>query len=128
MNMTGQDSGAGDMPLQLLLRNFAAELHALQRDGRDLENAIGQSILSGSASAGQTLSSLQGIDLIVQTLGELGDCMGQVAQMMQTEERLDMRVPLSGLSLRGLAENLSRKQIDDPMAPLRAPGGDVDLF
>lgn len=119
---------AGELPLRLLLQNIAAELHALQRDGRNLENAIGHSILGGSPSAGETLTSLQGIDLIVQTLGELGGYIDQLAMMTNDGDAIDVRAPLAKLSLRGLAENLSRVRRDDPLKIVRDAGGDVDLF
>ena len=60
-------------PLSLLLLRISEELHALQAEGRTIEDAIGHAILGGAPSTRETLANLQSIDLIVQSLGELGN-------------------------------------------------------
>ena len=119
---------APPQPLGQLLRRVADELHVLQRDGRALEDAIGRSILGEEPSTRETLENLQGIDLIVQTLNELGDYVGAMGEMVGDAAALDMSAPLARISLRDLARALSggaRRPIVDEAGRVT---GEVDLF
>ena len=73
-------------PLSLLLLRISEELHALQAEGRTIEDAIGHAILGGAPSTRETLANLQSIDLIVQSLGELGTYVSALQHLLKDGE------------------------------------------
>lgn len=115
-------------PLSDLLRRVARELRVLQGEGRSLEDAIGRAILGEEPSTRETLAHLQGVDLIVQTLGELSDYVEAMTGMITPDPVIDVSAPLARISLRELARNLSggsRQPIVDQDGQI---SGEVDLF
>ena len=111
-----------------LLRNVAAELHALKLEGERLEHAIGHALLSDNPSTKETFANLQGIDLIVQTLGELGDYVEGLSSLVDGKEFVDVGSLVSGVSLRKLAVSLLYGKPNSVDLSRGLSSGDVDLF
>lgn len=119
---------AEPQPLSLLLLRISEELHALQAEGRAIEDAIGHAILGGASSTRETLANLQSIDLIVQSLGELGDYVLALQYLLKEDPLIDASGPLERISLRDLARKLSggcRRAVVDAHGEIC---GEVDLF
>ena len=116
------------MPLSVLLTRVAAELHMLCHDGRAVEDAIGRAILGEEPSTGQTLANLQRVDLIVQTLGQLGDYLGAVTGILEPDQVIDVNAPLSRINLRDLARNLAGGCLRPVLDENGRISGEVDLF
>ena len=122
---------AVDLPpqrLSVLLRRIAEELHALQVEGRSLEDAIGRAILGEEPSTRETLAHLQGVDTIVQTLGELAVFVNSVTRLIPHDPDIDASVPLAQVSLRDLASKLSGSMRQPVVDGTGAISGEVDLF
>lgn len=115
-------------PLSLLLLRISEELHALQAEGRTIEDAIGHAILGGAPSTRETLANLQSIDLIVQSLGELGNYVSALQHLLKDDPLIDASGPLERISLRDMARKLSggcRQAVVDAHGEIC---GEVDLF
>ena len=115
-------------PLRVLLARIADELHDLQENGRVLEDAIGRTILGEEPTTSATLANLQEIDMIVQTLGELGTFVHSVTGVMDDHHTVDANMALSRIKLRDLARKLSggaRQPIVNDHGEI---SGEVDLF
>ena len=93
-----------------------------------MEEAIGDSLLGGAESLGDTLASLQKIDLVVQSLGELSAYVDELAAALPCDPYLDMDKALGQISLRDLARTLSggaRKKVVNSDGET---SGEVELF
>ena len=115
-------------PLSEFLRCIALELLVLQQDGRSVEDAIGRSILGEEPTTQDVLRNLQGIDLIVQSLGELRVFLDFLNASLMNDDLIDASEVLGTMGLRELAYRLSsgtRQLVLDSSGQV---SGEVDLF
>ena len=93
-----------------------------------MEDAIARTILGEEPSTQTTLANLQGVDLMVQTLGELGAYLDAISSRLSPDPRVDVSAPIDQLSLRDLARKLSggaNQAVIDQRGDI---SGEVDLF
>ncbi len=128
MNLPVSKVERPSMLVRDLLHNVATELRSMKIDGERLEHAIGQAILSQDFSTRDALTNLQGIDLMVQSLGELGCYVEGLADLVDKGEIVDPVALFEGVKLRGLAINLLNGNSDTTEVSIEPSCGDVDLF
>lgn len=114
--------------LHTILSRVAAELRVLQDEGRGLENAIGNALLGAETAMPDSLSNLQSIDLIVQSLGEIGAFVDRIGAMVEPDQLLDISAPIACMTLRDLARNLSGGARQPILGQSGEVSGEVDLF
>ena len=112
----------------LLLSRVSVQLQELQRNGRVVEDAIARSLLGDELSIKENLTNLQGIDSIVQVLGELEKYIGNLADLACSEHLVDINLPVQEIKLRDLARNLVGPLMEAIVDEDGGISGEVDLF
>lgn len=112
----------------LLLSRVSVQLQELQRNGRVVEDAIARSLLGDELSIKENLTNLQGIDSIVQVLGELEKYIGNLADLACSEHLVDINLSVQEIKLRDLARNLVGPLTEAIVDEDGGISGEVDLF
>ena len=115
-------------PVGVLIGRIALELHELQSQGRRLEDAIGRAILGEEPSTQDVIANLQGIDMIVQTLGELGNFLDNIQPGIPDGQDVETADALARVTLRDLAHALSGGLRQPTVDAQGRISGEVDLF
>lgn len=115
-------------PVGVLIGRIALELHHLQAQGRRLEDAIGRAILGEEPSTQDVIANLQGIDMIVQTLGELGNFLDNIQPGIPDGHDVETADALARVTLRDLANALSGGLRQPTVDAQGRISGEVDLF
>ena len=123
-----QDLQFPPVGLDQLCARVAEELAVLREHGRRLEDAIARSILGDEPTTRDTLANLQQIDLMVQTLGELGGFVAGLGAMMPEQEAVNVNPLLARLTLRDLADTLAGHPRRPVVGSDGSVNGEVDLF
>ncbi|MBL3702391.1 hypothetical protein GI582_06760 [Sulfitobacter sp. BDSS02] len=111
-----------------LLSRVSVQLQELQRNGRVVEDAIARSLLGDELSIKENLTNLQGIDSIVQVLGELEKYIGNLADQACSEHLVDINFSVQEIRLRDLARNLVGPLTEAIVDEDGGISGEVDLF
>ncbi|MGR3565288.1 MAG: hypothetical protein ACU0FH_21605 [Heliomarina sp.] len=111
-----------------LLSRVSVQLQELQRNGRVVEDAIARSLLGDELSIKENLTNLQGIDSIVQVLGELEKYIGNLADQACSDHLVDINVSVQEIKLRDLARNLVGPLTEAIVDEDGGVSGEVDLF
>ncbi|MDG1116637.1 MAG: hypothetical protein P8N72_05875 [Flavimaricola sp.] len=112
------------MPLPLVLSRLADHLGHLEVVGKRLETAILHA-LSERPVDRNTLTDLQGADLLVQSLDGLGQVLKHVSSKADPNAVVDMSDQLANLQLRDLALAISNPSYASPYSKTE---GEVELF
>lgn len=126
--MSQVSSGGPEVALAWLLVALAQQVHRLQVSAQSVENAVG-CVIRDAAAAGRPLDpSLQGLDLLVQSLGGLAVYIGDLSQQLDPAITLDPTAASHRIGQRDLAFALIGRaptMADDPPIPL---SGSVHFF
>lgn len=112
----------------LLLSRVSIQLQELQRNGRVVEDAIARSLLGDELSINENLTNLQGIDSIVQVLGELEKYIANLADQACSEHLVDINLSVQEIKLRDLARSLVGPLTEAIVDEDGGISGEVDLF
>ncbi|OWU73054.1 hypothetical protein [Phaeobacter sp. 22II1-1F12B] len=119
---------AAPVEMGFLLSRVSLQLKELQRDGRVVEDAIARSLLGDELSIKENLANLQGIDAIVQTLGELEKYIGNLSNQACREHLVDINFSIREIKLRDLARSLVGPVTEAIVDGDGGISGEVDLF
>ncbi|WP_238370168.1 hypothetical protein [Heliomarina baculiformis] len=111
-----------------LLSRVSIQLQELQRNGRVVEDAIARSLLGDELSINENLTNLQGIDSIVQVLGELEKYIANLADQACSEHLVDINLSVQEIKLRDLARSLVGPLTEAIVDEDGGISGEVDLF
>ena len=100
-----------------LLRRVAAELAQCQTMLHGLEEAVGPH-MTGSLAADH-IHTLQDIDRLSQTLGDLATCLGVLATDLEGAAAIDARRLLAAMRLDALAQRLGGGAVQSAPADTR---------
>lgn len=112
--------------LQDFLGNLSAEMHLLAAKAQDLEARVGDVIMDGIPGGDRLLTSLQGLDHLVQTVTELASFISALSLTVDQEITLPLDRHLQSIGLRALAEGLIGQPGGRPDVLVTL--GEVDLF
>ena len=115
-----------DNPLSAALANATEEIKMLEIITENLQQLIGDALLSGETSELQG-AELQNLDLLNQSLGNLATFLSALSQMTPPEWSVDVQKAVSDITLLDMADRLAGAGQIDPAAA-RPTAGECDLF
>lgn len=119
-----------DNSLSAALANATEEIKMLERITENLQQLIGDALLSGLSGETSELqgAELQNLDLLNQSLGNLATFLSALSQMTPPEWSVDVQKAVRDITLLNMADRLAGAgQIDTAAAP-RHTAGECDLF
>lgn len=124
----GLDRFKAKTELKKIMLALSVQLEELERKGRDIEDAVGDAVLNGSMEGIHFCASLQGLDHLVQVLGELSSFLRSISTEIDARQEVSVSVAARRIRLRELsyALGLIANRFERP--PESFGAGDVDIF
>jgi hypothetical protein len=118
----------GRLALRKIVSVVAEQLEAMGREGKAIEDVVGDIIRNGQVSGNGLKETLQGLDHMVQIIDELAIFLNNIKLQVDPDIDLDIEDAAKRLKLRELCIALGCQppQSDGPGSMHRA--GDVDFF
>lgn len=106
----------------------STQLDAMAQAGKEIEDTVGEVIGKGCLTNEERNESIQGLDRMVQLLGELSLFVRDISPQVSDDVEIDLEIAIGRIKLRELATALGCRANPRPTAAQLHPAGEFDLF